>query len=179
MSRILLAVLLLWAVGCTDDRSVTAPDQPEDRPVGEDLGGIEPELSLRGLKDAHTPLSGGTTTVFDVSADAFSFPIPTLQGEDLERHDEGDEEFEIEFVSAPAAENAGLGPVFDNVSCEACHVGDGRGRPPFGADPFSSLFRASVAGSGPNYGPAPVPGFGGQLQLRSIQPRRLCRGVVR
>jgi CxxC motif-containing protein (DUF1111 family) len=168
MSRFLLAVLLLWAVGCTDDQSITAPDQPEDRPVVEDPSEIEPELSLRGLREAHTPLSGGATTVFDVSADAFSFPIPTLQGEGLERHDEGDEEFEIEFVPAPAAENGGLGPVFDNVSCESCHVGDGRGRPPFGADPFSSLFRASVAGSGPNNGPAPVPGFGGQLQLRSV-----------
>ncbi len=166
MSRILLAVLLLWAVACTDDRSVTAPGQADDLTTDDESSGIE--LSLRGLKEAHTPLSGGATTVFDVSADAFSFPIPTLQGEGLARHDEGDEEFEIEFVPAPAAENSGLGPVFDNVSCEACHVGDGRGRPPFGAEPFSSLFRASVAGQGPNNGPAPVPGFGGQLQLRSV-----------
>jgi CxxC motif-containing protein (DUF1111 family) len=168
MSRILLAVLLLWAVGCTDDRSVTAPDQPEDRPAGEDATGIEPDFNLRGLKEAHTALSGGATTVFDESAEAFSLPIPTLQGEGLERHEEGDEEFEIEFVPVPASENGGLGPVFDNVSCEACHVGDGRGRPPFGAEPFSSLFRASVAGPGPHDGPAPVPGFGGQLQLRSV-----------
>ena len=168
MSRFLLAVLLLWAVGCTDDRSVTAPDQPEASPVSDAELEFQPEFSLRGLHQAHTPLSGGATTVFDESADAFSFVIPTLQGEGLEKHEEGDEEFEAEFVPAPADVNGGLGPVFDNVSCESCHLGDGRGRPPFGAAPFSSLFRASVAGLGPNNGPAPVPGFGGQLQLRAV-----------
>ena len=84
-------------------------------------------------------------------------------------HDVGDVQFEVEFVSTPGAPSAGLGPVFDNVSCEACHVGDGRGRPPEGAEPFASLlFRGSVRGFGPHGSPNPIPGFGGQIQLHSI-----------
>ena len=71
----------------------------------------------------------------------------------------------------PTAEHPGLGPAFDNVSCEACHVGDGRAGPPNG-QPFDQqdgmLFRSSVTKFGPHGGPRPVPGFGGQLQLRAI-----------
>jgi CxxC motif-containing protein (DUF1111 family) len=73
------------------------------------------------------------------------------------------------FVPGAAPENGGLGPVFDNVACEACHVGDGRGRPPLPGEAFESLlFRSSIPGFGPHGGINPVPGFGGQLQLRAI-----------
>lgn len=169
MSRILLVFLALGIIACSDDTSVTAPDRPAAAPT--DTPSASPlELSLdsRG-SSARTALSGGATTVFDATPDAFSLAAPNLQGLSLARHETGDAEFEIEFVPAPAAANAGLGPVFDNVSCEACHEGDGRGRPPAAGEPFSSLlFRASVAGSTPHGGPAPVPGFGGQLQLRAV-----------
>ena len=59
--------------------------------------------------------------------------------------------------------------MFDNTSCESCHPADGRGRPPAGGEPFSSmLFRASVRGAGAHRGPLAVPGFGTQLQLDAI-----------
>jgi CxxC motif-containing protein (DUF1111 family) len=55
------------------------------------------------------------------------------------------------------------------VACEFCHPGDGRGRPPGDIEPFESmLFRASVEGRNGNGGPNEVPGFGGQLQMRSL-----------
>jgi CxxC motif-containing protein (DUF1111 family) len=166
MPRILLAVLLLWAVACTDD-SAMAPDQPADPSPDVEPSDLELDFS-KGGNSAHTALSGGATTAFDVSPDAFSQPAPNLSALSLAQHEEGDEEFEAEFVADPGAENSGLGPVFDNVSCEGCHVGDGRGRPPFGAEPFSALIRASVAGDWLHNAPKPVPGFGGQLQLRAI-----------
>ena len=169
MSRILLVLLALGIIGCSDDTSVMAPDQPTLAST-DTLSTSTRELSLESRgSTARTPLSGGATTVFDATPDAFSLAAPNLQALSLARHEAGDAEFEVEFVSAPAAANAGLGPVFDNVSCEGCHEGDGRGRPPASGEPFSSLlFRASVAGSGPHGGPSPVPGFGTQLQLRSL-----------
>jgi len=111
-----------------------------------------------------TPLAGGATTVFDTTADAFGHPAPNLGAENLARHEEGDEGFADAFDVA-----RGLGPVFDNVSCETCHVGDGRGRPPTAGEAFESmLFRSSIPGRNPHGGPNPIPGFGGQLQLRAI-----------
>ena len=37
---------------------------------------------------------------------------------------EGDENFEKAFTVAE-----GLGPIFNNIACEGCHPGDGRGTP--------------------------------------------------
>lgn len=167
MSRILVAVAAVGVLACTDQNDLSAPEQPAAPAAA--ASDTELEFDTRGIREAHTALSGGGTTVFDVTANAFSQPAPNLAGLSLARHDEGDEEFEVEFVPAPAAENGGLGPVFDNVSCEACHLGDGRGRPPGpGEETTSFLYRSSVSGRGPHGGPAPVPGFGGQLQLRAV-----------
>ena len=167
MSRILVALTVLGLVACTDEHDVAAPRDPT---AGAGAAPSPLELSVTGVPDgAHTALSGGAMTVFDASPVAFSLPAPNLVGKAVDRHEAGDEAFEAVFVPAPAAENSGLGPVFDNVSCEACHGGDGRGRPPLeGEDLASLLFRASVAGPGPHGGPAPVPGFGGQLQLHAV-----------
>ncbi|HEX3233163.1 MAG TPA: di-heme oxidoredictase family protein [Gemmatimonadales bacterium] len=169
MTRIPLVLLALGIIACSDDTSVMAPDQPA-LASNDTLSTSTLELSFdtRGLS-ARTALSGGAATVFDATVEAFSLAAPNLQALSLARHETGDAEFEVEFVPSPAAANAGLGPVFDNVSCEACHEGDGRGRPPASGEPFSSLlFRASVAGTGPHNGPVAVPGFGTQLQLRAV-----------
>src|SRR5262249_12628199 len=67
-------------------------------------------------------------------------------------------------------ENSGLGPLMNNNSCEACHVGDGRGRPPGPGEAFETmLFRASIPGDGDHGGPKPAGLFGGQLQLQAVQ----------
>jgi CxxC motif-containing protein (DUF1111 family) len=168
MSRIALAAFLLWVIACADQTSMTAPDQPEAASMANTPSDLELDFSREGYRRAHTALSGGATTVFDATATAFGHPAPNLSGVSAALHETGDEEFSAVFVPAPAAENAGLGPVFDNVSCEACHLGDGRGRPPEDGASFSSLlFRSSVAGFGAHGSPKSVPGFGGQLQLRA------------
>ena len=113
--------------------------------------------------------SGGTMTVFDATSRAFAHPAPTLTADRLAAHLVGDEVFEATFVPAPAPVNQGLGPRFDNVACAACHTGDGRGQPPLPGQPFGSmLFRVSTPGSDSHGGPAPVPGYGGQLELRAV-----------
>jgi CxxC motif-containing protein (DUF1111 family) len=164
MSRKLFVLSLFLAVACTDQPEVTDPGSPRDMTPADQPSELELDFSVRGLDAAHTALSGGATTVFDESADAFSLPAPNLAGKHLAVHELGDAQFEIEFEPAN-----GLGPVFDNVSCEDCHEGDGRGRPPATGEQFASfLFRGSVRGFGPHGGPNPIPGFGTQIQLRAI-----------
>ena len=73
-------------------------------------------------------LSVGLNTVFDESSSAFSQMFPALNGRDAKVHDLGDVSFERIFVTAPAKVNPGLGPIYNNVSCVACHAADGRGK---------------------------------------------------
>ena len=169
MSRILVVVSVLWLVGCTDQNDVFAPERNADPESAATASPAELSFDAGSTRGAHTALSGGAITVFDATPAAFSLAAPNLAGLSLARHESGDAQFEVEFAPAPAAANGGLGPLFDNVSCEACHEGDGRGRPPVPGEAISSLlFRASVAGLGPHGGPLPAPGFGGQLQLRAV-----------
>ena len=116
--------------------------------------------------------SGGETTVFDASSHAFSIPAPNLSTAAFEKHLEGDVEFEAVFVTAPAVVNPGLGPIYNNVSCINCHSRDGRGRPPGSNEGLVSLlFRLSLPkadGVAAGKPPIPVPGFGTQLNNRSI-----------
>ena len=117
-------------------------------------------------------LSGGETTVFDASSHAFSIPAPNLSAAALAKHLKGDVEFEAVFVTAPAVVNPGLGPIYNNVSCINCHSRDGRGRPPDSGEALVSLlFRLSLPkeeGSMDGKPPTPVPGFGRQLNNRSV-----------
>lgn len=117
--------------------------------------------------------AGGPLTINDGTSAAFSRPAPVLGVEDLDRHAEGDAAFEATFVTAPAPRFGGLGPVFNNTSCVACHVGDGRGRAlaagaSGGRVTGTTLFRISMPGGSPFEAPRPVPGFGRQLQDRAV-----------
>jgi CxxC motif-containing protein (DUF1111 family) len=109
--------------------------------------------------------SGGATTVYDVTSKCYSYPAANLTGAALQKHLGGDAVFEATFVTAPAQFNAGLGPLFNNVSCVSCHRGDGRGNSPFSDfNDNSLLLRLSLSGVGDHGAPLPVPGFGNQLQ---------------
>jgi CxxC motif-containing protein (DUF1111 family) len=111
--------------------------------------------------------SGGATTINNATSQAFTFPAPNLA--DLDRHLDGDLAFDAAFVSAPATVNPGLGPIFNNNACVACHVGNGRGAPPAaGQDIETLLVRLSVPGTDAHGGPLPVPGFGLQLNDKAV-----------
>ncbi len=58
------------------------------------------------------------------AGDVFDGPVDGLTSVELAAFVRGDGEFGRRF--APAT---GLGPIFNDVSCAACHSGDGRGRP--------------------------------------------------
>ena len=160
----LLAVAALAA--CSDDSTLPPTAPTTAAPTG---------VALAMVPDpkAHTDSSGGKTTVFDATSAAFSLMSPNVKGgtDEFNLHEEGDEQFEDAFtVNDPASDHNGLGPVFDNVSCEGCHGADGRGRPP-GPNEIAESFlvRISYPGRDPTTGaPRPVPGYGGQLQLRAI-----------
>ncbi len=111
--------------------------------------------------EADAALLGGATTVFDATSHAFSAPAPNLSADARALHLEGDVAFEATFVTAPAPVNAGLGPVFNNTSCIACHARDGRSR-------ASLLLRVSAGGRGVRGEPTTVPGLGLQLQDRAV-----------
>jgi CxxC motif-containing protein (DUF1111 family) len=120
-------------------------------------------------EDFNEWLSGGSQTVFNSGSGAFSTIFPGLKGIQEFSHEVGDAAFEATFVSAPAPFHAGLGPVFNSVSCTSCHIADGRGRPQeANGQMISMLIRVSVPGEDEHGGPLGASGFGGQLQQRAI-----------
>ena len=137
----------------------------------------ESDYSTIEFASLNESLLGGETTLFDESSHAFSSPAPNLDDPELDIHLTGDAEFEQTFVTSPATINPGLGPLFNNTSCEACHPKDGRGAPPEEGGEFDSMFlRISIPGSNAeNCGsPKAVPGFGTQLFQRAtfgVQPQ--------
>ena len=115
--------------------------------------------------------SGGDTTVFDASVNAFSLAARNMSFERRQRFVVGNSFFNKNWVQAPASTEGrdGLGPTFNARSCSTCHLKDGRGRAPKPDEEFLSLLlRLSVPGEGPDGTPGPVPGYGGQLQPFAI-----------
>ncbi len=117
-------------------------------------------------------LSGGDTTVFDTTGEAFSRAAKNLTFDGREEFALGDHFFNRNWVTAPASAEGtdGLGPLYNATSCSACHFKDGRGRLPEeeGESFLSVLFRLSVPGEGAHGGPMPEPTYGGQLQPFAI-----------
>lgn len=95
--------------------------------------------------------------------DVFDGPLPGLSTAEMRAFIDGDQAFGRQFSPAE-----GLGPIFNNTSCAACHSADGRGRP------SNALIRFSI-------GDDLVPELGGpQLQTRAIAgalPEILPAGV--
>ena len=115
------------------------------------------------------PKSGGDTTILSEGPDAFTFPLANLDKEGLQLHLEADAAFGQTFVTAPSTQAGGLGPLFNQNSCESCHVRNGRSSAPAHENDLSSglLLRISN-GIDVNGFPISVPGFGGQLQTKGI-----------
>lgn len=113
--------------------------------------------------------AGGETTVFVKTSKAFGLPATNLSSENLEKHLDGDAAFGALFVANPSPRNGGLGSIFNNNSCNGCHPSDGRASVPGNLNDMSGLFlKISVPGTDGHGGPAPVPGFGTQLQHQSV-----------
>jgi CxxC motif-containing protein (DUF1111 family) len=128
-------------------------------------------LSL-GCGELEPPRAGGATTIDDRTSLAFAQPVPNLTHEDLERHRVGDGAFEAVFVPGPAPVNPGLGPLYNNTSCNGCHLRNGRGMPVMGSGPQRTqlLVRVSLPNGTPNHpnGAVPVPGLGTQIADQAV-----------
>lgn len=115
---------------------------------------------------------GGATTTSDRTTLAFENPIPNISGAALDRHFEGDTNFGAIFVTPPATFNAGLGPTFNNNSCDGCHTKNGRGQPVTGtgARGTQALLRVSMLDGASEFpgSPGAVPGLGTQIQDHSV-----------
>lgn len=148
--------------------------------AGGALAGGEP----RGSGDDLRIMSGGDTTVVIprtqlTDRSAFSLPAQNLSLTRRGDHFAGNSFFQNAWVTAPASAAArdGLGPLFNTMSCQSCHIKDGRGKPPrAGEDMLSMLVRVSVpaAADGSDdehvrrHGVVPEPTYGDQLQNSAI-----------
>jgi len=92
---------------------------------------------------------------------------------ELNRHTEANATFNEIFVSAPSNVNPGLGPLFNNTSCNGCHLRNGRGMPIIGSDTSLKsqlLVRVSLPYGNPEVisGAVPVAGIGTQIRDHAI-----------
>lgn len=100
--------------------------------------------------------------------EAFSRPITGLDETLARSFRAGGGLFRRAWVIGPSRDQeevAGLGPLYNRLSCIACHVKNGRGAPP---DPENGVARAmvvrlGVAGKDAHGGPLPHPAYGAQL----------------
>ncbi len=123
-------------------------------------------------------LPGGKATVKKrINGDIFSFSSANLSFEQEEQFKLGNALFRKLWVSSPSSTQAsdGLGPLFNARGCQNCHLKDGRGHTPSGADDdaVSMFLRLSVpahtdaemqALADGSAKVIPEPTYGGQLQ---------------
>jgi CxxC motif-containing protein (DUF1111 family) len=103
-----------------------------------------------------------------LDGDAFSRPLAGLDEGFLRGFRQGSALFRQAWVIGPSqdqSEITGLGPLYNRLSCIACHVKNGRGPAP---DPENGIARAMVVrlglpGRDAHGGPLPHPAYGGQL----------------
>jgi len=92
--------------------------------------------------------AGATTNRKLVNRDSFSLFSQNLSFEDQERFALGNGFFRKVWVASPSSTQSsdGLGPLFNARGCQNCHLKDGRGHPPMGAedDGVSMFLRLSV-----------------------------------
>ena len=125
--------------------------------------------------------SAGAATVRDTGdANAFSQPSGNISLEKELDFKVGNGLFRQLWVPSPSSTLAsdGLGPLYNALSCQRCHLKDGRGHPPENADDnaISMFLRVSIPG-GPNdviseiedyLATLPEPVYGTQLQDFSL-----------
>lgn len=127
-------------------------------------------LTLATLGEDEPASAGGAATIHDAGRSAFSFPAPVLTPLERRAFAVGNAFFKDNWVTAPAsaAGRDGLGPLFNARSCSACHLRDGRGRPPLPgevAGEVGLLLRIGLGGKGAD---RPHPRYGDQVQDQGI-----------
>lgn len=149
----------------TDDDGPPAgsADVADRLPPSSDDDGLPPVRA--DAVDPTEVASGGGNTVALSNRKAFSKSNPQISFLDEGKFKSGDLEFR--------GEHDGLGPLFNNDTCQGCHHEDGRGNLPADRDGdgetdqpmVSMLVRVSIPGSDRELGVVPEPTYGGQIQV--------------
>ncbi len=175
--RLALALLCLTACPALaqtlDDRNLPViPRTPED--AAKVAAVLAPPTDFTRAEPFEANSAGAATVRARASADAFSQFSANMPFEDEMRFKLGNALFRKTWVASPASTLAsdGLGPLYNARACQDCHLKDGRGHPPEGADDgrVSMFLRLSVMGGASPEGIAdwiatsPDPTYGGQLQ---------------
>jgi CxxC motif-containing protein (DUF1111 family) len=110
--------------------------------------------------------------IADASREAYSRIHPNVSKAKSEEAFRGRGLFRQSWVIPPAkdVEIAGLGPLYNQISCVSCHPKNGRGQPPETPQQAmrSMLIRLSMPGDDGHGGPLPHPVYGGQLNEQGI-----------
>lgn len=144
----------------------------EDIPTVEDYD-AELDAELKALVEPYDineqQYPGGQYgSLFLATTQSFTKPVEDLSEVDDKQHTLGDRLFESTFVPAGNTMRAGLGPLYNNISCIACHPREGRSPFPKELNTVSGFFLRVSVGNDPVNGPIGAPGFGGQLQQNAV-----------
>ncbi len=86
--------------------------------------------------------AGAATSLAKIDRNSFSHFSENITFEERETFKLGNALFQKLWVSSPSSTQAsdGLGPLYNARSCQSCHIKDGRGHPPEGAEDATSMF---------------------------------------
>lgn len=117
-------------------------------------------------------LADNAFEINDASREAYSRIYGGISPELREQALRGRSLFRASWVIPPVedSEIAGLGPIYNQLSCLSCHPKNGRGQPPETPQQAmrSMLVRLSIPGSDTHGGPQPVAVYGNQLNEQGI-----------
>jgi CxxC motif-containing protein (DUF1111 family) len=136
---IALVALLAGGLAFAQDRAVRSDLTPED--LARVARVTAPATDFSAPENFETMQAGKGTTKKIVNQDAFSHFLASLSFEQEETFKLGNALFRKVWVSSPSSTQAsdGLGPLFNARACQACHIKDGRGHPPFDASRDSGV----------------------------------------
>lgn len=128
-----------------------------------------------GSSFAHA-LDAGAWSVPDTTLQAYTHPLPAAaESLDHEAFMRGRTQFRRAWIDGhhrDTNDGRGLGPLYNRLSCIACHPANGRGRAPAGPGERmqSMLVRLSIPGQDATGGPRPHPFYGGQFNEEGVAP---------
>ncbi|QPH54163.1 di-heme oxidoredictase family protein [Pontivivens ytuae] len=184
MTHRLLTILVCGAGIAAADVPLGMPHLDVIPRTAEEAARIERVTALPEDFSAPQPFEampgGAATSRAAADGNAFSHPSANLDFEARGDFFVGNGLFKRLWVTAPASTIAsdGLGPLYNARSCQRCHLKDGRGHPPEGAEDLTTSFLVKVGVPGLSeemvaaiegyVGMAPHPVYGVQMQDRSI-----------
>ncbi|WP_320200147.1 di-heme oxidoredictase family protein [Agrobacterium sp. rho-13.3] len=170
----IVAISTIAVAETTARPDLTAKDRERVRQV------TKPATDFSKAEPFEAMSAGATTTVATPDSGAFSHPSANMTFEREQDFKLGNALFQKLWVSSPSSTQAsdGLGPLYNARSCQACHIRDGRGRPPReGEDAVSMFLRLARPARTPDEEQAirqhnilnfPDATYGGQLQNLAV-----------